>query len=280
MKKTYLAYLLLILLTCQAGFSQNTVNTNSINSKSEDFPEFIQTKTDSLFGSHQIISQLILDKSSFDRFYMDFSFCHSGLTTTSSLGIMNDAVAAINGSYFDRDKGGSVTYFEKNDSVLSFTKRRSDKWAKPDSLINGAVVITKDSAIQILPANPDQFYEQSKQEAAVLVAGPLLLYKSEKMKLPDMDFSNNRHPRTCLCQTKESLIFVTIDGRSKSAEGMNLKEVQEYLGKLNCLDAINLDGGGSTTMWIKDKGIVNYPSDPVERPVSNALVIKRKDNNH
>ncbi|TRZ53763.1 hypothetical protein D4S03_01305 [bacterium] len=87
----------------------------------------------------------------------------------------------------------------------------------------------KDSSIFILPVKSDQFYEQSKQELAVLVAGPLLLYNYEKMNLPEMDFSNDRHPRTCLCQTIESLIFITIDGRSKNAEGMNLKEVRFFL---------------------------------------------------
>jgi exopolysaccharide biosynthesis protein len=43
---------------------------------------------------------------------------------------------------------------------------------------------------------------------------------------------------------------------------------------LKCTDAINLDGGGSTTMWLKNKGIVNHPSDREgERPVSDAFLI-------
>ncbi|MCK4879516.1 MAG: phosphodiester glycosidase family protein, partial [Bacteroidales bacterium] len=41
-----------------------------------------------------------------------------------------------------------------------------------------------------------------------------------------------------------------------------------------CIDAINLDGGGSTTMWTKDNGVVNRPSDKRgERPVANAILI-------
>jgi exopolysaccharide biosynthesis protein len=89
-----------------------------------------------------------------------------------------------------------------------------------------------------------------------------------------MDLVNNRHPRTCLCETKESVIFITIDGRNKEAEGMNLFEVQNFLLNIGCVDAINLDGGGSTTMWTKEKGIINFPSDSSgERPVSNTLLI-------
>ena len=58
---------------------------------------------------------------------------------------------------------------------------------------------------------------------------------------------------------------------------MNLGEVQKYLLDFGCVDAINLDGGGSTSMWIKDKGLVNIPSDKSgERPVANALLLLKK----
>lgn len=62
---------------------------------------------------------------------------------------------------------------------------------------------------------------------------------------------------------------------------MSLKEVQQFLLRLTCKDAINLDGGGSTTLWINDgntKGIMNKPSDKEgERPVANILLIKKND---
>ena len=92
--------------------------------------------------------------------------------------------------------------------------------------------------------------------------------------LTNLKFVNKRHPRTCLCMNEESVVFVTIDGRSRDAQGMSLTEAQEFLLNIGCVDAINLDGGGSTTMWIQDKGIVNFPSDKSgERPVSNAVLI-------
>ena len=111
-------------------------------------------------------------------------------------------------------------------------------------------------------------------EAFVMVSGPLLIKDSILQDLPDMKFTNNRHPRTCIGITEESIIFVTIDGRSETAAGMNLYEAQKLLLDLGCQDAINLDGGGSTSMWLKDKGLVNIPSDKTgERPVANALII-------
>ena len=70
---------------------------------------------------------------------------------------------------------------------------------------------------------------------------------------------------------------MTVDGRTEEAEGMNLMEVQKFLLELGCVDAINLDGGGSTSMWTSEKGLVNNPSDKTgERPVANALIILKK----
>ena len=66
----------------------------------------------------------------------------------------------------------------------------------------------------------------------------------------------------------------------KQLAGMSLFELGVFLRSLKCQQAINLDGGGSTTMWIKSQGVVNYPSDNQrfdhsgERKVANVIVIK------
>lgn len=240
----------------------------------EDSISFIQIKTDSLFNSNQFIDILTIPKGSFDSYRIKFVCSDPFLRKTSYFGETENALASINGSFFDVDNGGSVTYVEINDSVISRTRSPELKWAKPDSLINGAVVETKDYKIKIQPVRSDQFYEESTQEAAVMVAGPLLLLDSKKVKLPYMEFATKRHPRTCLCTNKDSVLFIVIDGRKTDAEGMNLSEAQELLLDIGCIDAINLDGGGSSTMWIKDRGVVNFPSDSTgERPVSNVLLI-------
>jgi len=272
--KPILLLIVLIYLTCSYCFGQSQDLLNSYNKASGDSTTFFQIKTDTLFNSKQIISLLILPKKNFSRFHLEIGYSKTDLKPTSYFGLSKNAVAAINGSFFDRDNGGSVTYLEMHDTVISRTRPSNLKWAKPNSLINGAIVIRKDSVVLIQPANSDQFYERSKQEIAVLVAGSLLLYKSRPLKLPKMELVTGRNPRTCLCDTKGSLVFITIDGRQKEAAGMTLAETQQYLKNIGCIDAINLDGGGSTTMWIKGKGIVNFPSDASgERPVSNVLLI-------
>jgi exopolysaccharide biosynthesis protein len=186
-------------------------------------------------------------------------------------------LAAINGSFFDMKEGGSVSYLEKGDSVISFTRPDTLKWAVPDSLANGAIVLGKDSELQISRARTDQYYKSSDEEMYVLISGPLLIHNSLAQKLPDMAFSHKRHPRTCLGVTEESLIFICVDGRSEQAAGMSLFELQRYMLDLGCREAINLDGGGSTTLWTSSGGVVNVPSDPQgERSVANALIIVRK----
>lgn len=233
--------------------------------------------TDSLFNSPQNINLLFIEKESSINYPLRFAGKSSGLYTTSQYAEDHDAIAAVNGSFFDMDKGGSVSYFERNDTVVSRSRPPGLKWAVSDSLINSAIILRKDQKLVIESTKPEQFYERSDKEAFVMVSGPLLIKDSIPQRLPDKSFTNKRHPRTCVGITRESIIFICIDGRSDLAAGMNLMEVQDFLLGLGCLDAINLDGGGSTSMWIRDKGIVNIPSDKTgERPVANALLLLNK----
>lgn len=62
---------------------------------------------------------------------------------------------------------------------------------------------------------------------------------------------------------------------------MTIDELALLMKDLNCVNALNLDGGGSTTMWIKGKGVVNHPSDNGKfdhegaRAVANAIIVKQ-----
>ncbi len=69
-------------------------------------------------------------------------------------------------------------------------------------------------------------------------------------------------------------MLVTIDGRQPGESiGMPLTTLAELLIELGAVEAMNLDGGGSTTMVVQDK-IVNRPSDATgERPVSDAILV-------
>ena len=100
----------------------------------------------------------------------------------------------------------------------------------------------------------------------------------------DRTFVTHRHDRTALGITADgTIILLTVDGRFKDiAEGLSLNELESVMKWLGCVNAINLDGGGSTTMFVKGRpngGLLNHPSDnnrfdyQGERPVSNAILI-------
>ena len=84
-----------------------------------------------------------------------------------------------------------------------------------------------------------------------------------------------RNPRTVAGVTATGqVILMVVDGRSSGSIGATLSELGMEMKALGAVDAVNLDGGGSATMWIKGLGVVNHPTDSSgERPVSNAIVI-------
>lgn len=92
-------------------------------------------------------------------------------------------------------------------------------------------------------------------------------------------FATDRHPRTCVGFSRDStkMFLLTVDGRQEGySMGMNLKELAGFMLNLGAYQAVNLDGGGSTTMVVRGK-VENRPSDPNgERPVGNALLIISK----
>ncbi len=86
-------------------------------------------------------------------------------------------------------------------------------------------------------------------------------------------FSETPHPRTAVGFKKDSLFFIVVDGRQPGySQGMRLTELANFLKGLGCDEAMNLDGGGSSTLYVRGQ-IANRPSDGRERPIANALAL-------
>lgn len=86
-------------------------------------------------------------------------------------------------------------------------------------------------------------------------------------------FRQTRHPRTAVGLRDDALIWVVVDGRQPGySEGMTLDELAQFLLNAGCKDALNLDGGGSSTLFVRGR-VVNRPSDGKERSIANALFI-------
>ncbi|MFN7018273.1 MAG: phosphodiester glycosidase family protein [Fimbriimonadales bacterium] len=113
------------------------------------------------------------------------------------------------------------------------------------------------------------------------VAGGPWLIRDGKILTPDeqgggfnpQTFVERRHPRTAVGRTaKGEVIWLTVDGRQPHSQGATLTELAQILARYGAVEAINLDGGGSTTLVVRNL-VVNSPSDGAERPVSNAWLV-------
>ncbi len=116
--------------------------------------------------------------------------------------------------------------------------------------------------------------------------GPLLVRNGKRQKIqaaPDAayEFSSmlERHPRTAFGWNDQSFFLVEVDGRQKDLSlGMTLDELSTYLIKLGCTQAMNLDGGGSSSLWFEGR-VRNSPCDGYERNIANSLLVLRKKPN-
>lgn len=108
--------------------------------------------------------------------------------------------------------------------------------------------------------------------------GPLLIrggqvYIDASQERFKSDMSSTRHPRTAAgVDDHGGLLLVTVDGRQSISQGAALSELARVMKNLGAVDALNLDGGGSTAMSVRGVS-VNSPCEGLERPVANALVL-------
>ena len=107
----------------------------------------------------------------------------------------------------------------------------------------------------------------------IVTAGRVDITLEREKVLPS--FSTTRHPRTAIASLPgNKALLVVVDGRQPALSvGMSLDELARLMIELGAVEAINLDGGGSSTMTIDGK-VVNHPSDVTgERPVSDAILV-------
>ncbi len=119
-----------------------------------------------------------------------------------------------------------------------------------------------------------------------LGGGPALIQNGRRQPTPepmgfermayDLASAIERHPRTAIGWSRDHLWLALVDGRLAClSAGMTLQELAGCFEGLGCTEAMNLDGGGSATMWVQGR-IRNKPSDRQERDVANGLVVVQR----
>lgn len=200
---------------------------------------------------------------------------------TSELGKAAGADAALNGSYFNMKTLAPVTFVLIDKQILGRTTpgetmRTNGVIALRDKRRpqNGHSPLRHDP---ILPASP-------AVTARRWPPGPMLVRDGRSVEYDSEDsFYARRHPRTLIGKRADgTVVMAVIDGRFKGeADGATIAETAYIARQLGLVDALNLDGGGSSTLWTAQEGILNHPYDNKrfdhegERGVPNCIVIRR-----
>lgn len=115
---------------------------------------------------------------------------------------------------------------------------------------------------------PESLKECSGGDVVILKRGEVI-YEADRW----INARDGNNPRTMFgyTQDRSKMIWGLIDGRSAISDGCTYPEGADVMALAGCYDAVNVDGGGSAQMYVKELGMVNVPSDGSERAVSNGL---------
>ena len=237
-----------------------------------------QAQIKGLFNSVQSINLIEIPRSAKRKIGIAGN---EGMKKTSQQATEKEALAAINGTYYNMKVGNSTCFYKINREVIDTTLNGEFK-----NRVNGAVREVK-GKIKIIDWNKEIETNYKKNKGTVLASGPIML---ENGRISDWSacgksFIDTRHPRSAIYTKKDgTIVFITVDGRSEgNAAGVSIPELAFLIRILGGKEAINLDGGGSTTLWLKgapDNGVLNYPTDNQifdhtgERSVSNIFYVK------
>ncbi len=190
---------------------------------------------------------------------------------TSNFAKAIKAQAAINGDFFSYatyatgglaagdGKAWTDTADDKSDANLVFSKGSP---AKP----------TLHPAAELLKFDAKTMFGVVSGHPMLVEAGKTTTAATN----PKSSFCQTRHPRTMvgLDKTGTVLILAVVDGRQPSLSvGMRCDEEATLMKGLGAWTALNFDGGGSSTIYVSGQGVVNSPSDGVERTVGNHLAV-------
>lgn len=199
----------------------------------------------------------------------------SPAATTSGFAARYGAYAAINGSFFSMSTLYPAGY------VLDDGEEEGNVSGTDLEVIDGMLAI-RGHRLDIFRADTSSYAHKMKGYRDAFAAGPVLIEKGNVLGgWPETSFFTGHHQRTVVGTKGKWVYFIVIDGRFQEyASGMTMDETAAVAQMFGLENAINLDGGGSSTLWTASDGVVSHPGDnrkwdhEGERTVCNAVIIK------
>lgn len=183
-------------------------------------------------------------------------------TTVSAFAKREGVQVAVNAGFFS---------FETYDTVGPAVGEGKPWPGIKDEALSGQLVFGEGNAEII---EPKEIIKPESWMHGMVSGHPLLVWDGKPVEQSKKSsLAQSRHPRTAvgLSRDRKKLFLMVVDGRQDCSVGMTAAEEAKVLRGLGAWYALNLDGGGSSAMYIKGRGIVNHPSDGKERVVANHL---------
>lgn len=189
--------------------------------------------------------------------------------TVSDFAKRNKALVAINADYFTKEM-----------RPVGLAVSPCGTWSGTKDTEREGLVLVGEGRADIVPQK--EVLETPETWTTSAVSGwPMVVKECEALTasaLPGSDgFTRAPHPRTAVGISEDgmTMYLVVADGRREGVRGLTLARLGAFMrDELGVCEAMNLDGGGSSAMWVDD-AIVNKPSDGSERRVANHLAIVR-----
>ena len=182
--------------------------------------------------------------------------------TVQSFGELTGVDAAVNGDFF----GGGF-------STDGIAVHGGAQWSGSDHTYTAPLAFGA-RRVEMRPHEDQTGLEPWMME--VVSGHPTVLQDGARRDNNGDPLCSNRNPRTAvgLSADRRTLFVAVVDGRATGRIGMTCDELSALFAELGADDALNFDGGGSSTMWLRGPGVLNFPSDGSQRTVGNHLGIR------
>lgn len=196
----------------------------------------------------------------------------------------------------------SLTYFHPLGSALGISKKRKADvaWLYTDSskayafasqypfasqqdslkTFNPVKKVKTGQLYGVKNSYPSTYFKRWKAKTAI-GGGPVLVQNGEVKVANNEERKfggaaiNDKHPRTVMGYTTDSrLIVMVIQGRSSDAGGASLIQAAKLMQSLGCVEALNLDGGGSSCMIVNGKPTIKVSDKEGQRAVPAVFIVK------